>query len=386
MQTTTDNMKRLCCFFNYNPIYRLPIYKAMDTEMACDFYFGDSVFQPLKQFPPEELGGFQRKLHTIKTGFKSYKWNEGIGHLLRGYDDYLVTGQIDYLANWLLIGYAKLTGKHIYCWTHGIKKAESVKPKTRKIYRAFYSAMDGIFMYNKASFGLMEELGIGADKMHVIHNSMDTEVQSRLYRTAVETDVYARHFGNAKPTIVYIGRIQAYKKLDMLIEAVSLLNVAEHRVNLAIVGAPTDDFSLEDKIARCGQQEHVWLYGPCFDESINAELLYNACACVCPASVGLTAIHSLSYGTPVITNDSLDTQGPEFEAIKESETGSFYKANDVRSLAEAIAPWICKSPEERQHTRDAARKEIEEQWSVGYQMNVLRKVFPQYLRKQKGER
>ena len=55
---------KICCVFNYNPLYRLPIYSAMDKEFDCDFYFGDTVFQPMKAFDAEELKGFKGYLKT----------------------------------------------------------------------------------------------------------------------------------------------------------------------------------------------------------------------------------------------------------------------------------------------------------------------------------
>lgn len=58
--------------------------------------------------------------------------------------------------------------------------------------------------------------------------------------------------------------------------------------------------------------------------------------CVCPAAVGLTAIHALSYGCPVISNDNVETQMPEFESIVEGETGSLFKENDIEDLVEKL--------------------------------------------------
>lgn len=371
-------MSRLCCFFNYNPLYRLPIYRAMDQSMACDFYFGDSVFEPLKQFPPEELKGFRRMFHTVKTGFKDYKWHQGIGCLFHGYDDYLITGQIDYLANWLIILYAKLRGKHVYCWTHGISRSEISKPISRRIYRTFFKSMDGIFMYNRFKFTIMRELGIDEKKMHVIHNSLDTEEQTKLYQQLTDSGIYRSHFGNDCPTIIYIGRIQARKKLDLLIEALSIINGKDHQANLVIVGAPTDDDSIQELVVQKNLQNAVWFYGPCFDEATNAELLYNAAVCVCPAAVGLTAIHALTYGTPVVSNDNFEEQMPEFEAIRNGVTGSFYKSGDINSLVEEILRWTKKSPAERIQIRYAARTDIEREWSVDYQMGVFQEVFSQH--------
>lgn len=114
----------------------------------------------------------------------------------------------------------------------------------------------------------------------------------------------------------------------------------------------------------------------------NAELLYNAAVCVCPAEVGLTAIHALSYGTPVVSNNDFETQMPEFEAIQEGLTGSFYEADNTKSLADEILLWTTKTEEERAAIRQRARDEVEQRWSVDYQMGILKDVFSQYLIKE----
>lgn len=56
---------KLCCVLNYNPLYHLPIYRVMDKELDCDFFFGDTVFQPLKQFYPNKLRGLQKFINVF---------------------------------------------------------------------------------------------------------------------------------------------------------------------------------------------------------------------------------------------------------------------------------------------------------------------------------
>ncbi len=76
----------------------------------------------------------------------------------------------------------------------------------------------------------------------------------------------------------------------------------------------------------------IWLYGACYDEEIIGELIFNAQLCVSPGNVGLTAMHSLVYGTPVITHNNFSNQSPEFEAIIDGKTGSFSKKIQQRIL------------------------------------------------------
>jgi glycosyltransferase involved in cell wall biosynthesis len=60
---------------------------------------------------------------------------------------------------------------------------------------------------------------------------------------------------------------------------------------------------------------------------------------VSPGKVGLTALQSLAYGTPVITHDDPEAQGPEWEAIMPGRTGDFFRRGDVADLARVIRAW-----------------------------------------------
>ena len=51
-------------------------------------------------------------------------------------------------------------------------------------------------------------------------------------------------------------------------------------------------------------------------------------------------MHSLIYGTPVITHDDPDEQGPEWEAIKSGVNGQLFKKGDSSDLAKAIRVWV----------------------------------------------
>ena len=164
-------------------------------------------------------------------------------------------------------------------------------------------------------------------------------------------------------------------KVEMLIEAIARLKQQNILVNAVIVGAYMDGVDIAQMVKDYNLEEQVWMYGPSFEESINSELLYNADVCVTPGTVGLTAIHSLSYGTPCITHSNHSATGPEFEAIKEGVTGSFFVENDIESLVTSIKLWINKSEEERNEIRIRAREEIKNNWSIESQINLLSKVL-----------
>ena len=93
--------------------------------------------------------------------------------------------------------------------------------------------------------------------------------------------------------------------------------------------------------------------------------------CVVPGDVGLTAIHSMMFGTPVISHNYFPTQGPEFEAIIPDETGAFFEHENVDSLAEVIQKWFSEHSN-REEVRHNCYSEIDNNWTPDYQIKVLK--------------
>lgn len=366
---------KLCCVFNYNPLYRFPIYKAMDDCFHPDFYFGNTVFQPLKQFEATKLSGFKKYIKAKKCfRGKFIKYSDTSDIFCKEYTHYLITGNNASLLNWEILLYSKLTGKKVYMWCHG-EHDYVTKNILRLFKRVFYGLATGLLVYQEYSEPYMKELGVDLSKINYIHNSLDTYTQNAIFKSIKPSLIFKEHFQNDAPTVIYIGRIQRVKRVGQIIEALELLYSKNKIINLVFVGQNVDYPEFDDIVNSSTISNNIWVYGPCFDEKKNAELLYNSHVLVSPGNVGLSCIHSLSYGTPVITNDNLCTQMPEHGAIIDGVTGSFFKENDIEDLAHKIWKWISKSDSDREKTRDIARLTIKESWSVDYQIKLLKTIL-----------
>ena len=368
-------MAKICCFFNYPPHYRYPIYKAMSENFDCDFFVGDTVFETIRKFDVKKLKGFKKNLKVVKTKFKDYVWYKGCLQLLNfKYDYYILTGENCIIPNWLILLWAKMTNKKVLLWTHGIHETLS-KKSTRLVCNMFYAHADYLLMYNNYNWSYMEKIGCDSRRMRTIHNSLDTSLQTKIYSTLKPSSIFKEHFGNDNPVVIYIGRIQKRKKVEQIVESLLMGKKQGFEFNLVIVGLDQDNGSVLRMVEQYGLSKNVWFYGPCFDENVNAQLLYDSSVCVCPSEVGLTAIHALSYGCPVISNDNFEKQMPEFESIIEGKTGSFFRENDIEDLLNKIKYWCCLSETGRDKTRNDARKLILNEWSIDYQINVLKELL-----------
>ena len=164
------------------------------------------------------------------------------------------------------------------------------------------------------------------------------------------------------------------KKLDQILKAVKLLKDDGVSYNVTFIGDGVVREQLESLTTELGLQDSVWFYGALYDEKKIAEFLYNADLCVSPGNVGLTAMHAMTFGCPVISHNSFPKQMPEFEAIEPGNTGAFFKENDIEDLARAIKQWS-DTCDDREAVRKACYKVIDEKYNPHVQIETIKKAI-----------
>lgn len=367
-------MKSLCCIFNYAPHYREAIYKHIDYEFNCDFYFGDRLNTTIKKMDYNLLNGYKGELENVTILGSSFKWQKGVLKLILNgkYSEFLLTGDAYYLSNWVIAFCARLTGRKIYFWTHGLKRRGEFKSRIFKLL--FFLLGDNVLLYSNYSKDLMTNLGFPKKKLICFKNSLDYDKQLKVRMRLKKSRIYENHFNNDYPVVIYTGRIQKVKKIELLIKSMSLLEQKKRlSCNLIIVGSDNENVNIGDLISKYDLQ-NCWLYGSCYDEEIIGELIFNADVSVSPGNVGLSVVHSFTYGTPMITHDNFENQMPEFEIIENGETGAFFKENDSIDLMDKISNWLSLPKEKRELVRYKAYNQVDMYYNPYYQIKILKEL------------
>ena len=364
-------MNKTCCLFNYGPYYRNAIYSKMDKELNYDFYFGDKVPVSLKKIDVSTYTNYQKDLKNVF--FKNLLWQRGaLRNIFKPYKNYIMTGDLSGVTTWLVMILAKLSGKKVFLWSHGwYERDGKIKSFFRKL---FFSLSYKVLLYGDGAKKIMMNHGFSEEKLIGIYNSLDYDKQKKVRDKLTQNDVFYEKFGNNYPTLCYIGRIQKWKRLDLLVNAMVQLRNEGTPLNLIIIGEDSENTGLSQYIVENNLSNNVWLYGPCYDEEEIGKLIFNTNICVSPGNVGLTAIHSLMYGTPVITHDDFGYQGPEVEAISDGVNGVFFKRNDSSDLAFKIYEWLVAYPVKDETIRERCYKIVDEKYNPYYQIEVLRSV------------
>lgn len=364
----------LCCIFNYPPKYRESIYKKIDESFDTRFYFGREVVEGensgIEKLDPAIFRYKPKQIRTYKI-FRSLQWRTGIIFLpfKREYNSFIITADAP-LSYYPFLFFCRLLGKKVYAWGHGLKH-HSRKLKFLENY--YQNSLTAYLTYSEKGRERMIELGYPPEKYKVIYNSLNEGVDGDAAKQYA-SDIYKRHFANDAPVLIFIGRLTENKKLSLLLRAVSELKSECFNVNLMIVGDGPMAASLRSLVNDYGIEDKVWFYGECYDDSALNILLYNADLCVSPGNVGLTALHTLSYGVPVITHNDFFTQMPEYEVVVPYNTGLLYNEGDFSDLKNKIKEWFALSID-RNTVRENCYSVINDKWNSLYQIEILKNII-----------
>lgn len=300
-----------------------------------------------------------------------------IANALRGKERTLIcSGNMWYLSTWIAALICKWNGKKFYMWTHGSLARE--KNLLGRVRRIFYKLSDGLLLYGHRARKILAEAGYPKEKMHVIYNSLDYKKQKEILSTinsGIIKEIKNSLFKFPDlPVLLVLGRMVSRVNYPLLIDAITLLHDEGVLCNVLIIGEGPEKDGVLKKISEKDLNDYFCFYGACYDEEKLGLLISSADVTVGPGHIGLACIHSLTYGTPVISHDDLSSNlGPEFEVLQEGINGARFKKNDPRDLADVIRNWL-SNVSSREEVSAICQGSIVPEYTPEYQVNKINEV------------
>lgn len=254
-------------------------------------------------------------------------------------------GNPRFLTYWVVAALCRLAGRRVLFWTHGWLKAEDPLV-TSCLKKTFFRIPHALLLYGSRSREIGIAHGFPGDRLTVIHNSLDYDTQSSIFSRLAESsksairDEFSLPLGI--PIAICSARLTRQCRFDLLIDAAHLLSTRAIPIFVLLIGDGPESEGLRTRASNL--RVHHCFFGACFDELTLAKLYKASDIAVSPGKVGLTAVHSMTYGTPVLTHDDPDRQMPEYEAILPGITGNFFSEGSAHSLADAIQVWLNSHP------------------------------------------
>jgi glycosyltransferase involved in cell wall biosynthesis len=261
-------------------------------------------------------------------------------------DTVIALGSPYSLTAWALLVTGKILRIPVLLWGHGLLGNES-GPKWW-MRRLLYRLAAGQLLYNEHARELLKNKGFIPGSLYVVYNSLDFDVQNEVASqlTQAQLDKFRRELGvgENEGLAVFIGRMQPLKRVDMLLEAAGILAQRGRRVHIVLVGDGSERAKLEGLAKSAGISDYIHFLGASYDEAYLGLVLGASDLAVIPSYAGLSVVHALAFGTPVLLNDRIEEHGPEWEAVVEGKTGFFYRYGDVNDLAAKMEKAIFPVP------------------------------------------
>lgn len=372
------NKEKILFVTNFFPLYRKNIWKKLLDNKKSDVIF---YFDPIQNEGIQVEKNFFSESKKRKNSFKEIKNFYFFGRIIwqskiirecfsASFNQAIFLGDMNILSTWISLLICKLRNKKTILWTHGFYGNESYIKRFLRI--VFYSIGNKYLVYGQRGKKLMVNAGFNENKIFVIYNSLDYDLQKDYFNKYQKNNINRdlNFFRNKKlKTIIFLGRLTSVKKIDQLIKSLKKLNSDMVKFNLLIIGDGPEKSKLK-KISKKGLEKGwIHFYGKTYEESELSKLIYSSDLMVSPGNTGLNAVHALSYGTPVATHNNFNKQMPEAAVVEDQITGFLFNENDINNLSFKIEQWFSKF--NNKTTKAQRRKIIDEKYNPEYQFKII---------------
>ena len=379
-------MKRVLIVYHHFALYRLPIVRKLMQREGYEFTLisADYALEGIRTIDPEfanlpvEEGGLRWEFLKNWWVFgKKYPflWQQGLMARLKqdDYDAVIFLGVIYYFSTWLGILQAKRRGKRVIIWTHGLLGKDSWW--IAALRHRLYCSADACLLYgNRARDIMLKTNHYDAEQLHVVYNSLDHDLHTSMRHcslpVAKREQRKALFDDETIPVVTYIGRLSRDKSLELLVDAMAINRNVGMPFKVVLIGEGPLRESLKQRAEEAGVVEDLIFYGYCEDEETACRLLACGDVCVVPGEVGLTGMHAMGVGVPVVSHDNLNVQKPEFEAIVQGKTGATFKYGDAADLAKTLQ-MLFSDKEALSAMRENCFKIMDTFFNPDYQSDVI---------------
>jgi glycosyltransferase involved in cell wall biosynthesis len=160
--------------------------------------------------------------------------------------------------------------------------------------------------------------------------------------------------------LVYVGRIEAYKRVDMVLHTAALLASRFPELEVTIIGRGDALPKLKQLAQELGIANRTHFTGFVSDRKRDA-ILSESRVCICASEKegwGLTVIEANSSGVPVVATD---TDGLR-DSVRDGETGFLIPRGDVKGFAERAGALLSDDALARRMSRSALAWSREFDW------------------------
>jgi glycosyltransferase involved in cell wall biosynthesis len=354
------------------PTYRVPLYRGLVSYPGLNVSITSSNTDISGLPSAAESSAFCDLAHPWRSflGGRLF-WQTGlsISKDLSAGDVLVVTGNPRFLSNYPLVFEAKSKGIGIVWWGHGW--TAGANPATAAIRRRIMRRMDVLLLYTDYEVEDYAHRGFSRSRLFATNNGIDMgPIDSAIgaWNTDRIANFKRKHNLQSRRVLLFCGRLTHKAHLDVALRALKRLIASDDSYLLVVIGDGDRRELLQDMAKSLGIDNYALFLGAQYEESELAPWFLSADCFVYPGSIGLSGIHALGYGLPVVTHSNRQNHMPEFSALVPSQNAALFEESDHSELARVIMD-LCAQPERRATMSVNARETVERSYTLAHSIS-----------------
>jgi glycosyltransferase involved in cell wall biosynthesis len=330
-------MQKVVILQEYVPQYRVPFFqmlraKGLTFGLDIRVAFGSvGADQALRRDAASLDFGIPIEQREYKVAGRRMVVRR-IAEAVRGSDLVIMEQARRNLDAYTMLPVRKRNGPLVALWGHGRDYTRPTSAVDRWVSRWLTSKADWFFAYTAGGMNAVVAAGFPGGRTTVVQNAIDSAAlrQNLQDLNAQEASEFWEKHDLRGKTALYMGALDASKRIEFLVEAGKAVHAQEPDFRLLVAG----DGPMRDTVEEWTSDIPWVTYLGSLGGVDKAIALSSAQVLTIPGRVGLVAVDSFAAGVPIITT-SWPWHAPEFEYL-ESGINSLVSSNDPISFGTAV--------------------------------------------------
>jgi len=234
-----------------------------------------------------------------------------------------------------------------------------------------YRSADFFVVYTAAGKQVYGSYGVAEEKIFVIYNSPDTDAIF-----ATKKSISEKIAPPVANQVLHVGRLVAWKRVDLLLEAIAALTTTIPDISLVIVGDGPEKENLILQAERLNISQRVHFKGAIYEAEALGRAFSSAALYVLAGMGGLSINEAMAYGLPVICSVC---DGTEKDLVRDGYNGFIFEDGQLNSLIDAISK-VLTQPKQRELMANNSLQIIQEEINIHRVVSEYLKAFASALK------
>jgi len=285
------------------PAYRVNLFDllAESTNANVSVFAGEGRSKEMiARAIPQQAHFYQARNHHLFNGSFYLCWQGGLLRWLREWEPDVVIMEANprYLHSFAAMRWMHARGKKIIGWGLGAPdKSNDLFGLRSWMRKRFVKQFDAVITYSTQGAREYHQLDVDPTRIFIAPNAAARQPDQPMPE---RPDTYR----GGSPVIVFVGRLQARKRVDILIQACAMV-ASERQPLLWVIG----DGPHRDALEQIAETVYplTTFFGALHGKELGQRLVM-ADLFVLPGTGGLAVQEAMSYGLPVIVGEADGTQ------------------------------------------------------------------------------